>query len=304
MARVPFQKPALNVADQLAILVARGLIVADSEEAEHYLANIGYYRLSGYTLPFQRGGDGGNRHDFWPGTTFEAILERYVFDRKLRLVVMDAVERIEVSIRADLSNSIAVRHGPNWYQDPTLFNKNISHAKIIDDIKKQIGHDPQHNHRRHTFIRHYYNKYNAPDMPPSWMVFEAISFGKISFLFKALDQQQCIYTCNKFGMRHKVLCSWFHGISYIRNLCAHHSRLWNRICTIKPLVAKTYKSDLDPNTRVYAHLVVMQILLDKIALDNHWANRLSQLLDDHPNIPIKYMGFPEDWRDRAVWKLE
>lgn len=276
----------------------------DSAKAEHYLTHIGYYRLSGYTLPFQKGGNGGDRHDLRPGTTFEAVLDRYVFDRKFRLIVMDAVERIEVAIRADLSNSVAVRHGPHWFQDQALFNSKSSHARIIDEIKRQIGHDPLHTNRRATFIRHYYNKYDDPDMPPCWMVFEAISFGTISFVFKNLAHPEYVDICSKFGISHKVLRSWLHGISYIRNLCAHHSRLWNRVCTIKPIIAKAYESDLKPNTRVYAYLVVMQILLDKVAPDNHWAIRLTQLLDEHPNIPIQSMGFPMNWRDREVWKLK
>jgi abortive infection bacteriophage resistance protein len=112
---VPFNKPPLNLPDQFGRLISRGLNVPDRATVAHYLSHIGYYRLSGYALSFQVGGTGPDRHDFKPGVTFDAILDRYVFDRKLRLLVMDAIERIEISVRAALSNVIAPRHGAHWY---------------------------------------------------------------------------------------------------------------------------------------------------------------------------------------------
>jgi abortive infection bacteriophage resistance protein len=274
--------------------------VADPASAAHHLEHIGYYRLSGYALPFQKGGSGPDRHSFKPGATFESILERYVFDRKLRLVVMDAIERIEIAIRAALTNSIATRHGPHWYQDISLFSHNFNHAKFLDDIKGQIGHE-HHRNRRDVYIEHYYNNYNAPDMPPCWMIFESVSFGMISYAYKHLAPAEFKPICGAFGLPHGVLISWLHSISYVRNICAHHARLWNRECRIKPLAAKAYKADLTPNERVYAQFVVMQILLRKIAPGNHWARRLINLLNEYPTIPLRSMGFPTDWTSRPIW---
>ena len=274
----------------------------DSASAAHHLEHIGYYRLSGYALPFQKGGNGPDRHNFKPGTTFEGILERYIFDRKLRLVVMDAIERIEIAIRAALSNSIATRHGPHWYQTPALFSPWFDHAKFLDGIKEQIGHEPRNSNRRDVYIEHYYSKYDDPDMPPCWMVFESISFGTISLAYKHLVPSEFKPICGAFGLSHNVLVSWLHSISYVRNICAHHARLWNRECRIKPIAANAYKADLTPNDRVYAQLIVMQILLRKIAPGNHWAQRLMDLLEEHPAIPLRSMGFPPDWKSRPIWR--
>jgi Abi-like protein len=141
LPRIPFNKPPLSLPDQLALLVARGLTVNDTADATHYLAHIGYYRISGYALPFQVGGNGPDRHDFKPRVTCADILDRYVFDRKLRLV-MDAIERIEISVRTALSNAIAARHGAHWYLKPQLFSLTFDHSRFIDDIKQQIGHAP------------------------------------------------------------------------------------------------------------------------------------------------------------------
>ncbi len=301
LPRVPFNKPPLSLPDQLRLLLSRGLTVNDTADATHYLTHIGYYRLSGYALPFQIGGVGFDRHNFKSGVAFDDILDRYVFDRKLRLLIMDAVERIEISVRAALSNTIAARHGAHWYVRPDLFNAQFNHARFLDDIKQQIGHDSSNNRRRDIYIEHYYQTYSTPDMPPSWMVFESITFGTISIAYKNLAAPEFAAVCGSYGLPHQVLVSWLHSLNYIRNICAHHARLWNRECRIKPMIARAFKADLTPNERVYAQLVVMQIMLTRIAPGNHWAQKLHDLLAEHPAIPLVSMGFPADWQSRKVW---
>lgn len=265
-----FEKPALSVDHQLDLMVERGLTVSDPAAAKHHLEYIGYYRLSGYALPLQTGGRGPNRHIFKPNSTFEAVLDRYIFDRKLRLLVMDAVERIEIAVRASLSNSIALRHAPHWYLDAKYFRAEFNHPKFIADLKNEIGFDLARKNRRDVFIQHYYDEYNNPELPPCWMVFECISFGTISFAFKNLAHPEYQEICRRFSLPHDILSSWLHSISYVRNLCAHHNRLWNRICTIKPKAANKYREDMTPNDRLYSQLVVMQVLLKTISPGNHW----------------------------------
>jgi abortive infection bacteriophage resistance protein len=304
LPRIPFNKPPLSLPDQLGLLVSRGLTVNNPADALHYLTHIGYYRLSGYALPFQIGGNGLDRHNFKPNVTFEDVLDRYVFDRKLRLLVMDALERIEISVRAALSNTIASKHGAHWYLNPHLFSPSFDHPRFIEDIKQQIGHDPGNNKRRDIHIDHYYETYSTPDMPPSWMVFESITFGTISVACKNLACPEFAMVCRSFALPQPIFTSWLHSLNYVRNICAHHGRLWNRECRIKPMIAHAFRIDLTPNVRLYAQLVVMQILLTKIAPGNHWAQKLFSLLVEHPSIPLRSMGFPINWRSRMIWGLK
>lgn len=288
-------------------MIERGLIVDDEEKTKHYLHQIGYYRLCGYTLPFQRGGDGNDRHEFKNPVEFSVILDRYVFDRKLRLLLLDAIERIEVSFRASLSNSIAQRHTPHWYQDAALFEPPHDHAAMINELKRQIVHNantPEKVAQRDIHIRHYYDTYYEPDMPPSWMVFETISFGTISRIFEGLYKSETAAICTPLRVNHDTLSSWIHAISYVRNLCAHHKRVWNKTLTIKPAIARKHKEKFQGNSKIYGVMVVVQILLDQVAPDNTWAERLSDLLEEHPNVPLVNMGIPEDWRTKPFWGLE
>lgn len=297
----PFTKPAISVDDQLQRLIDRGMTVADIDSAKNYLRRIGYYRFSGYTRPFQKGGGGPDHHVFKGSTEFEVVLDRYIFDRKLRLLLLDAIERIEVAVRAGLSNHIAERHSPHWFMNPALFAPGFDHASYINLLGRQISQGGPNNQA--IFIKHYYATYSSPNLPPSWMIFEDVSFGVISRTFENVVKTELRELCGQFGEPHRVLTSWLHTVSYVRNLCAHHSRVWNRVLTIKPIIPKKYRAILLDNSRIYAALLIAQVLLGKVAPDNHWANRLKKLLEMHPDVPWSAMGIPNDWHKQDVWGI-
>lgn len=303
-----FTKPALSVDAQLLLLTGRGLLVPNPDLATFYLNTIGYYRLSGYTKHFLQSDEHGNKiNSFNEGVIFEDVLDLYIFDRKLRLHLIDAIERIEVSVRASLSNSVAINHGPHWYQNTNLFKNNYDHPSLIVEIKRQIAHradTPERRQKRDIFIHHYYDTYNDPDMPPSWMVFEAASFRLISRLFEGLHKTETTQICVPLRITHEILTSWLHSISYVRNLCAHHSRVWNKTLTIKPKISNKYKTIFNGNHTIYSVMVIIQILLDDVAPDNSWAERLRDLICSHPKVDIKRMGFPDDWDNQEFWSLE
>ena len=297
-----FTKPAISLDDQIALLRCRGLTIADEERARHYLRFVGYYRLAGYALPYQVNYNADGSHRFLDGVSFEDILDLYVFDRKLRLAVMDAVERIEVAFRAQFSQTMSELHGPHWFMDTAHFIPSYRHDKFIARIKDDIGHDTSRAAMRQTFIKHYYDEYGDPELPPSWMVFEVLSFGTVSLAFKSLTRQNQKLVAKAFSLDGAVLASWLHALSYLRNLAAHHQRLWNRTYTIKPIQAKHYATELSDTTRFYAQAVMAEVLLKIVSPDTHWAQRLADLLAEHPKVRADRLGFPADWRNRPLWK--
>lgn len=313
LARKPFTKPAIDLQGQAIVLASRGLVFEDWAAANTHLEHIGYYRLTGYLFPFRVGGSGIDKDNFKPNTTFEAVHERYIFDRRLRLLVLGAIEKIEIAVRAAISNSIATRNGPHWYMNKRNFAKpnwysapyfsiDHWHEQFLNQLRKQIGHDAEQ--RRDVFIKHYYETYSTPEMPPCWMVFEAASFGPISQCVKFLKHPEYEELCDKFVLTHKNLSSWLHSISYIRNLCAHHSRLWNRTFTIKPAIPTKYRNEfVGGNEKIYASLLTIQILLKHVWQTNSWAEDVRDLINRHPTIPLSSMGFPENWQSYKVWEL-
>ena len=134
------------------------------------------------------------------------------------------------------------------------------------------------------------------------MVFEVLSFGTVSLAFKSLTRQNQKVVAKAFGLDGAVLASWLHALSYLRNLAAHHQRLWNRTYTIKPIQAKQYAAELPDTTRFYAQAVMAEVLLKVVSPDTHWAQRLADLLAEHPRVRADRLGFPADWRNRPLWK--
>ncbi|MBI3417940.1 MAG: Abi family protein [Verrucomicrobia bacterium] len=306
MEKIPYTKPSFSAEQHLALLQQRGLIVSNPDHVLHFLKFIGYYRLSGYALPFQicEENFARSKHTFKSGTTFEMILDLYIFDRELRLIVMDAIERVEVAVRACIANSMCESYGAHWFMDSAHFGAGFDHSQFISDLKSEMkldgnGELPK---SKDVFLRHYFQKYSAPELPPSWMISEILTIGKWSILYKhirPITDQAMI--SGKFGINYKIFTSWLHSLTYLRNLCAHHSRLWNRRFAIHPRIMESYRMHMEPNHTFCAQAVMLHILLKRIATDSHWAVRLSGLMAKHPAVPIEGMGFKVGWEKDPFW---
>lgn len=298
-----FDKPALSLDDQVTLLRSRGLIIPDEARMQHYLRFIGYYRLSGYALPFQRNDDSAASHTFNEGTSFDDILDCYIFDRELRLLVMDAIERIEVAVRTVMSNTMSEKHGSHWYMDKDLFIEQYNHEDLMKQIKKETCYQQEKKHHL-EFINHYYNTYENPELPPSWMITEVLSLGTWSIIFaKIKDRDDQKEICKSFDIPYNVMGSWLHSLTYLRNLCAHHASLWNRRFTFTPKIMKAYATQLQNNATFYAQAVILHIFMDVIAKGSHWQHRLAELLKKHEKIDKGRMGFPAEWRKDKFWRL-
>lgn len=291
-----FGKPALPLTDLLAKLQARGLQIPDPGSALQHLRFIGYYRLSAYALPFQQPNSPGK--PFRPGTTFEDVLGLYRFDRELRLMVNDAIERIEVAVRSVLVREMSVRYGPHWFMDGRHFSPKYD---FINQLLAKVERDTRAS--RETFIIHYRTKYTHPRLPPSWAMAENLTFGTLSCLFAALNTPERKAIAAPFGCDEQILQSWLHSLAYLRNLCAHHSRLWNRVFSVPPTIAKKHAAFLvhAQRDRFYALAVVLFELIQVTAPGTGWHERLKTLLAVHPGVPSLAMGFPAHWQQEPFW---
>jgi len=311
---VKFCKPPLTISELRQRWEQRGLLVPEPTEAEHYLLFIGYYRFSAYALPLQDNAGSsvsGLDKPFKPGKKFDDILNLYRFDRELRILFMDAIERIEVAIRSAIVNEMSIMHGSHWFMDASHLKfdaKRFRHLRLMGKIDKELHVNnksalPGKPHHE-VFINHYYKTYSSPYLPPAWMVAETLTLGTWSLIFENLRRTKE----RKLIARHlktdeQVLRNWLHALTYLRNLCAHHARLWNRQFVIKPMIAKRHRSFLVNNDRCYAMAVVVEELLSTVAPGTSWASRLLDLLVSHPFIDPAAMGFPFNWEKELFWNL-
>ncbi|MFN0213209.1 MAG: Abi family protein [Saprospiraceae bacterium] len=225
MAKIPYAKPALSFEAQLKLLQGRGLIIHDEPKALHLLRQISYYRLSAYWYPFLQ--DNKN-HVFKPGASFNAAFQLYCFDRELRHLVQSELEKIEIAVRTQVIYVLSHRYGSFWFEQPHLFSLASQHASTLDKIRHE------HSRSDESFIKKFNESYSDA-LPPSWMLLEIISFGTLSQLYKNLKpgkEKRAI--ANFFGLPDSVFETWLHSIVYLRNVCAHHTRLWNRVMRIQP----------------------------------------------------------------------
>jgi abortive infection bacteriophage resistance protein len=297
---VKFIKPALTLEQQLDQLIQRGLHCDDRAQALHYLAHLNYYRLGAYWLPFEV--DHAS-HAFRPGTRFDDVLNLYVFDRELRLHLLDAIERVEVSIRANWAYALARRHGPHAHLDASLFKQTASNWDHSQQIQKLEGEGRK---SKETFIQHHYLKYQE-SLPPLWAVTEIMTLGQLSKWYSNLRHgSDRNAVAHRYDMDETVLTSFLHHLSIIRNLCAHHSRLWNREFTVtfrlptqrpKAITASIHFQD---KRRLYNTLTVLAWMLDCISPQHQWKSRLNNLLTKH-RIDPQRMGFPSGWEKMALW---
>ena len=312
-----FDKPALSIDQHLYTLRQRGLSIPDEARARHYLGNISYYRLSAYTRPFYRPAQ--PDHAFLEKTRFDDVLHLYVFDRELRLLLLDAIERLEVALRAQLTNTLAEHHGPHGYLDATLFDTRYDHSWLIKKLDNEAK-----AREVETFLAHYRDKYTAaPAQPPIWMAVELLTFKEVSILFSDLRQAKDTQRIEgHFGWKFPLLKSWFRSLSDLRNLCAHHARVWNREFGSRPEMPQKVPAHwpsvpsaiatgahanpaqtLNPRRRLYLQLVVIESLMQVVCPESRWAERLVKLLDQYPEVSRPHMGFPAHWDQEAFWLL-
>lgn len=226
MTKVPFEKLPLTYDDQLSQLESRGMIAENRPKAVFLLENISYYRLSAYWYPLLA--DKQN-HQFREGASFTTAFQYYCFDKELRRLVSNELEKIEISIRAKMIYILSHEYGPFWYQNPDLFRNPEDHAYLITKIGQEFKRSDE------QFIKSFKKKYLDP-LPPSWMIFEIISFGSLSMMYSKLRPGRTAKEiAAHYGLTSPVFESWLHCLVYLRNVCAHHSRLWNRTLSIVPM---------------------------------------------------------------------
>jgi abortive infection bacteriophage resistance protein len=309
-----FPKPALCVQEQIKKLEDRGLIISNRNSAEHYLTYIGYYHFSAYSLYFQTTSPEERPSipdkQFRSEIKFEDILNLYIFDRELRLLVMDAIERIEVAFRACIVNEMSLKYGAHWYMQVSCFTTWFRHAEFILSLEKEynIERDPRGKpiigeQHHETFINHYFKTYTEPYLPPAWMVGETLSIGKWSLLFKHIqDSGVRKAVATKFGMDEFYLKNFMHTLTYIRNLCAHHARLWNRKVVIKPISFRRQKDLKVSNDRMAAQIVIIYDLLKIVAPDSRWLEKLRNLIDQYKPDLVS-MGFSQQSAEEFFERL-
>lgn len=291
-----YNREQLPVEQQIATLKDEGILFMDEDKAMHLLNHISLFRIKSYFHPF-RNAEGRN---FRQGTTFEQAYGIYEFDSKLRKLICSELEKIEISFRTQLSYILTKYLGMFWFADPANFNYASFHQTMVTKLQNELDRSDD------DLIVDFRNRYCDP-FPPSWITMEVTSFGTLSMLYKGLKKGQSKRAfANYYGLSDTVMESWLHAIVYVRNICAHHSRLWNKNLRIRPLIPKhlayPFLSYNAENNRTFYVLCIIRYFLKTVNPQNTFTQRIHRLLEQYPNIDESSMGFPHGWEQESLWK--
>lgn len=303
-----YAKPWLTFDDQADLLINERGLVADHDDLVAHLSRVGYYRLSGYWYIFKRKpveGEGDDRDErFVEGTTFDKVWDLYTFDRQFRLVVLDAVERVEVYFRTQLAYELAGQTGPFGFLD----RKNLPRLK---QDEYQEFHDrcvEELDRSREPFAIHFKEVYgDSHELPPYWILVNLMDFGTMLRLYKGAPAKTRGELAGDLGVSTRVLKSWLVAINTVRNICAHHGRLWNRGIGTRPIIPtkSKYPEWHEPfsvrSDNMFGILTILSYLLERIAPDTSWRVRLFNLLDKRDTDDLCRMGFTQGWETCPMW---
>jgi len=294
-----YQKPWLSYQDQVALLQSRGMVIADLAAAAEFLRHVNYYRFSGYCLAFEQA-----RHQFQPNVAFEQVQAAHAFDRVLRDVVTEALEIVEVDLRTAIAYHFGQRHGAFGHLSRVQFFQRFKHADWISKLHDEA------NRSSELFVMHFKATYREFPNLPVWVATEIMSFGGLSHMYTGMLRHDQKAISARYGLQPGDLASWMHHMVYVRNLCAHHSRLWDRVWAIKPTLPKAavwQPPYLQGNNRLFTSLLMLNYLLRRCppmtAFIADWRRRVQALIDGPPSVPNAndLMGMPANWKAHPLW---
>lgn len=232
-----YTKPHKTLSEQLAILRSRGLLISDDESATQCLHRNGYYRLSAYWYPFRTLVNNERTDTFLPDSKFEDARALYVFDKKFKLLLLDAIEGVEIATRAEIALCLGARD-TFAHINPTFFRPSFTDVDSEGQSKHLLWlakFDNAVSNSSHEFVRHHKVKYGEEASLPIWIAIELWDFGMLSKFYSGMNTEDCVCVATRFAMPHwHLMRSWLHTLNYVRNVIAHHGRLWNLNLTVSP----------------------------------------------------------------------
>lgn len=275
-------KDPKTIDEQIIILKSRSIIIDNEDFAVKVLKKVNYYRLSAYMLTHK------NSNGDYNNLSIEDVYNIYLFDKRLRNLILPILEDIEIAFRTHISYHIAHKYGALGYKDSNNFREPQFHKGMIDALNDEIDRSDE------IFVMHHKNEYDG--VFPIWVLIEVTSFGTLSKMYNnLLDEDKNQIAEEYYNTKGEFVRTWLHALSNIRNRCAHYGRLYNKNLTITP---KLFKSDIKKgikNNSIFANIYIMgRLSRDKIEWGN-FVTGLSALIEEYEIIDLKHLGFPSEW---------
>lgn len=325
-----YSKQHLTYEEQLDLLESRGLTVPDRTRGVDLLTSVGYYRLSAYVYPFremlpedQRCVDSPVQFraaHVRPGVTLKHVEDLYRFDEQLRSRILAGLAVFEIGLRTQIAHVLGARdkfghlHASALDAGACVATHTTSTGGQVTDFDDWVERyrKLQRDARNEDYMRHHLVKYGEP--LPIWVAVEFLDFGAATRLYGLLDRSDQNTIAANLGIKGgRLLGGWLKSLNYLRNMGAHHNRLWNRTLTLKIGKFSTQQVErslhhaaaLEPLDKVYRALAASAYVIKRIEPEARWHVHLRDLVRKFPQVPhlsaTGDMGFPEGWEQLDLW---
>lgn len=294
-----YNDPPLSYPDLAERAISRGLTGISKEDLAKVLAKVSYNKLSVYWHTFKV-----DATHFREGTHFDEIWRRYSFDCELRCLIFMAIGHIELAFRNDIVHYHAVTYKAFGYLDRATLPgiEEHEHVSLVDRLRKEVSRSNEH------FVTSHLRMHPGEDLP-IWTVAELMTMGSLLTFYRGMAKHLKSAIASRYRVSDDVFTSWFGTLNFLRNICAHHSRIWNRVFSIVPKIpqAKKHPEWHDPvqvkSDRTFGVLSVVMYLLWIIDNDlaSDWRRKLLGLLLGYGVDLAAEAGFPDDWEDYPIW---
>lgn len=274
--------------EQIELYRKRELHIEDSEYAENILQRINYYRLTAYGLTLK---NPLVEDEYVAGSSFNKMLSLYEFDRRLRLLLLGALETIEIAFRTHISYETAHKLGPLGYRDKDNFINEKYHQASLTELDSLI----EKSRKGELFVEHHFRNYSGEF--PIWAAIEVTSFGFLSKFYRNLNEDLKRHIAKTYyNVPYLYMESWLQTLSNVRNVCAHYGRLYNKQLTFKPKLFKEEFKHFN-NRYTYAAIYITQRLLTKTE-GIRFVTDLDALVSEYEEeIDFAHIGFPSNWKE-------
>lgn len=284
-----------TIDEQINILKSRGLTIDDEIIAKTFLRKNNYYRVSGYSLTLR------DHDQFFEGASFQNIIDIYNFDAGLRHILLENIEKIEITMKSIFSHKFSEKYGALGYLKSSNFTNSAEYLRILNKANEQKAKRLSHE----AFLKHFME--NCDGEIPFWAYVDLLTIADISMLFQISYNDIQEVVAGTLGImppnRVELLGKYMHGMTILRNLCAHGSRLYNRLFITKPSLnskekklLRTDENGLVDNAHLFGYILNMRRLLSSDDF-NGMKDRIIKLTETIPFVSMRYYGFPDNWKD-------
>lgn len=288
-----YQKNPATIDGQLEKLRERGCIIEDEAEARATLSTVNYYRLAYYFAIFLE-----DKNKYREGTSFNKVVRIYDFDRKLRNLLLDVLEEIEVAMRAYVSNYHALKYGATGYMNSGSFGYSHRHQPFLSKIERIVEANGDS-----TIVLHHVQKYDGSF--PLWAIMELFSFGMLNTFYCDMKPEDKDEIAEQyFGVSSRTLDNWLHCMGDLRNHCAHYHRLYANGFDQIPKQPKNLDRPIGNTVFDYV-LIIKALYCRKNRWNDGFVRQFRRLLYDYRDVvDLEQIGFPENWEEMLIQPQE